>query len=101
MYNVRHPDYSIKQKRNYALDRVRSQLESAGIFATTTEIQNKVHSLRAYYSSQRSKFEYSKKKVCQKSGTDEIIKIRWPYYEKLSFLNDYLQPCQTFSNLGI
>ena len=62
MYNVRHPDYSIKQKRNNALDRVRSQLESAGIFATTTEIQNEVHSLRAYYSSQRSKFEYSKKK---------------------------------------
>ena len=61
LYNVRHPDYSIKQKRNNALDRVRSQLESAGIFATTTEIQNKLHSLRVYYSSQRSKFEYSKK----------------------------------------
>ena len=41
------------------------------------------------------------KKVWQKSGTDEVIKLRWPYYEKLSFLNDYLQPCQTFSNLGI
>ena len=49
LYNVRHPDYSIKQKRNNALDRVRSQLESAGIFATTTEIQNKLHSLRVYY----------------------------------------------------
>ena len=35
------------------------------------------------------------------SGTDEVIKIRWPYYKNLSFLNDYLQPRQTFSNLGM
>ena len=47
---TRHPDYSTRQKRN-ALDRVRMQLESAGIFATTTEIQNKLNSLRVYYSS--------------------------------------------------
>ena len=75
------------------------QLESAGIFATTTKIQNKLHSLRVYYSSQRNKLEYSKK--CCDSGTDKVIKIRWPYYEKLSFLNDYLQPRQTFSNPGM
>ena len=62
LYNVRQPDYSIKQKRNKALDRARSQLESAGIFATTTEIQNKLHSVKVYYSSQRNKLEYSKKK---------------------------------------
>ena len=35
------------------------------------------------------------------SGTDEVMKGRWPYYEKLSFLNGYLQPRQTFSNLGM
>ena len=87
------------KKRNNALDRVRSQLESARIFATTTEIQNKLHSLRVYYSSQRSKLEFSKKK--SGSSTDEVIKVRWPYYEKLSFLNDYLQPRQTFSNLDM
>ena len=75
------------------------QLESPGIFATTTEIQNKLHSLRVYYSSQRNKLEYSKKK--SGSGTDEVIKIRWPYYEKLSFLNDYLQPRQIFSKFGM
>ena len=62
LYNVRHPNYSIKQKRKNALDRVRMQLDSAGIFATTTEIQNKLHSLRVYHSSQRNKLEYSKKK---------------------------------------
>ena len=49
LYNIRHPDYSIKQKRNNALDGVRMQLEFAGIFATTTEIQNKRHNLRVYY----------------------------------------------------
>ena len=75
------------------------QLKSAGIFATTTEIQNKLHSLRVYCSSQRNKLEYSKKKYG--SGTDKVIKIRLPYYEKLLFLNDYLQSRQTFSNLGI
>ena len=29
------------------------------------------------------------------------MKVRWPYYEKLSFLNGHLQPRQTFSNLGM
>ena len=58
LFNVIHPDYSIKEKRNNALDRVRMQLESAGICATTTEIRNKLHSLRVYYSSQRNKLEY-------------------------------------------
>ena len=36
------------------------QLESIGIFTTTTEIQDKLHSLRVYMSSQINKLEYLK-----------------------------------------
>ena len=75
------------------------KLGPTGIFATTTEIQNKLYSLRVFYSSQRNKLEYSEKK--SGSSTNEVTKIRWPYYEKASILNDYLQPHQTFRDLGL
>ena len=73
LHNIGHPDYFIKQKRNNTLDRVRMQLESIGIFTTTTEIQDKLHSLRVYMSSQINKLEYLKNNFC--SGTDQVTKI--------------------------
>ena len=55
--------------------------------------------MRVFYSSQRNKLEYSEKK--SGSSINELIKIRWPYYEKASILNDYLQPHQTFRDLSL
>ena len=77
------------------MQRVKEGLEESGIVADTKEIGSKLNSLRVYYSAQRGKLENSKKSA---SGTDDVKKIKWAFFEKLAFLNNNLQSRQTFSN---
>ena len=74
LYNKRHTDYSIKQNRNNALDSVRMQLESAGVFAATTDIQNKLQVWEFAIQARGIRWNIQKN-VWQ--GTDEVIKTRW------------------------
>ena len=78
------------------MQRVKEGLEESGIVADTKEIGSKLHSLRVYYSAQRGKLENWKK---YGSGTDDVKKIKWAFFDILAFLNDNLQPRQTFSNI--
>ena len=96
LYNIKHRGYSNKDQRNNGLQRVKEGLEESWIVADAKEIGSKLHSLRVYYSAQRGKLENSKKSG---SGTDDVKKIKWTFFDKLAFLNDNLQPRQTFSNI--
>ena len=96
LYNIKHRGYSNKDQRNNGLQRVKEGLEESRIVADAKEIGSKLHSLRVYYSAQGCKLENSKKSG---SGTDDVKKIKWTVFDKLAFLNDNLQPRQTFSNI--
>ena len=96
LYNVKHQDYSNKVKKINALKSMQDDLKETGIEVSVDDIQSKMHSLRVYFSSQRSKYEASKKSG---AGADQIYKIKWPFYESLSYLHDNLIPRNTFSNI--
>ena len=96
LYNIKHRGYCNKDQRNNGLQRVKEGLEESRIVADAKEIGSKLHSLRVYYSAQGCKLENSKKSG---SGTDDVKKIKWAFFDKLAFLNDNLQPRQTFSNI--
>ena len=73
------------------------ELAELDIIVHNDDVSAKLHSLRVYYSATRNKHEASRKK--SGSGRDDVIKVKWPYYEKLSFLNENLTPRRTTSNL--
>ena len=75
---------------------MQDDLKEIDIEVSVEDIQGKMHSLRVYFSSQRSKYEASKKSG---AGADQIYKIKWPYYESLSYLHDNLIPRNTVSNI--
>lgn len=97
LFNARHPDYHKKDRRNNALTRLKETLDNEEIFINLDDIISKIHSLRVYYSSQRSKRDQS---VKSGAGADDVYKIKWQYFNRLEFLNNNLQPRKTVSNLS-
>eukprot|EP00794_Sanderia_malayensis_P000819 gene819-116_t len=97
LFDTKRAEYRDKNKRFNALKRIENELNEQGIKATMDEITAKLHSLRVYYCATRSKAESFKRK--SGSGTDEIPKVKWPFYEKLFFLSDNVTPRNTVSNL--
>lgn len=80
-----------------AVNRIVNELRDNGVLVSPEDVMGKMHSLRVYYGSTRSKAEASKKK--SGSGRDDVIKVKWHFYDKLFFLNDNLTPRTTVSNL--
>ena len=59
------------------------------------EVKAKVKSLRATYSRENKK----KKKKKTGTGTDKVDLSTWKFFESLQFLNDFIIPKTSLSNL--
>ena len=98
LYSVSHPNYYKKDRRFNAMTRIKNALEKEGVEVSVDDVNAKIHSLRVYYSTLNNKREQSKRSG---AGADEVYKIKWPYFEMMSFLKDNLQPRKTVSNLTL
>jgi len=98
LYNINHPDYHNKEKRKDAVERISVKLGEYGFNPAPpgNAITEKINSLRIYYVAQRNKLEHSKM-----SGASDVeqFKIKWRYFESLSFLNDNVTPRYNHYNL--
>ena len=98
LYNINHSDYHNKDKRKDAVERISVKLGEYGFIPAPTgnAITEKINSLRIYYVAQRNKLEHSKL-----SGVSEVdsFKVKWKYFESLSFLNDNVTPRYNHYNL--
>ena len=57
--NVKDKDYSNTVMKTNGLQAVQYDLENGGIIASVEDIQSRMHSLRVYFTSQKSKYEGS------------------------------------------
>lgn len=99
LYNVNHPHYNDKNKRKIAIGKIRDEfLETGAVNIPSHDaILEKINGLRSYYVTQRNKYEQSKKSG---AGAADVFKIRWHFYDKLSFLADFVTPRSTHSNIS-
>ena len=93
LYNIKIDEYHDKDKRILALKRIKDALEVEGIIVSTRYIASKMHSLRVYFSATRNKMRHK-----HGSDTEEVPKVKWPYFEKLMFLNDNVRRKPVFNN---
>ena len=62
-----------------------------------TEVTKKIRNMRTQYSRERQKF----KKRPTGTGTDDVYKPKWPHFDQLKFLDDFITPKKTISNLEV
>ena len=70
---------------------------SSSLFHLENEIKKKIRSLHTQYSSERQKIRTNK----SGDGTDNLYKTKWPYFDRLKFLNDHITARATQSNLEV
>ena len=99
LYNAKHPKYHIQDENSHALSIVQQNLSEQGYEFTTAQISRKLLSLKNYFCKERGKVTASSKK--SGSGTDQLYKSKWRFYERLNFLDDHITPRQTFSNFNV
>ena len=87
-YNKQCVAYRDKSERARAYERIRDALDEGGISVSTDEIFSKMHSLRVYYCAKNIQAEEAR----QKFGGEDEDHVRWPYYAKLSFLKENMNP---------
>ena len=63
---------------------------------TSEELQKKLSALRTYYGKEIGKERSSK---TSGKGTKEVYVSKWPFFASLHFLQDYITPRKTSSNL--
>ena len=63
---------------------------------TSEELQKKLSALRTYYGKEIGKERSSK---ISGKGTKEVYVSKWPFFASLHFLQDYITPRKTSSNL--
>ena len=100
LYHVNHEDYHVKDKRTLALERIIESMSYREFFPllTVQNLTDKMNSLRTYFNTQKNKHQASKSSG---SGTNKIFKIRWQFYDCLSFLLDGTTPKETYSTLTL
>ena len=74
-------------------------MSEKGYEFTTAQISRKRLSLKNYFRKEREKVTASSRK--SRSGTDQLYKSKWRFYERLNFLDDHITPRQTFSNFNV
>ena len=99
LYNAKHPKYHIREENSRTLSIVQQNLSEQGYEFTTAQISRKLLSLKNYFCKERGKVTASSKK--SGSGTDQLYKSKWRFYERLNFLDDHITPQQTFSNFNV
>lgn len=93
--NSKSDTYSDRDARNKAIERIVKSLLENGVDVTSSQVQEKITSLRSYYSGQKGKERSSKA-----SGTDEVFISSWIFMKDLAFLEDNYIPRKTISNIG-
>lgn len=66
-------------------------------FNTVDEVQKKVKSLRTQYGRERQKTGKRK----NGDGLSDVYTSKWPHFEKLRFLDDYVTAKQSVSNFKV
>lgn len=89
LYNCKHPLYHNKSEKAKAMERLRENLEEAGIPATTRQIFDKLTTLRNYYGAVKRKSESLKR---QGFEGEEAYFCRWQFYQPLAFLDGTFSP---------
>lgn len=95
LYQPLNPDYRDKQKRVDALQRIVTKLTLDGMSGLTEdEVSSKMHCLKVYFCSTRTKVNTSIKRGV------EVYQVRWPFYQPLLFLNDTITPRNTLKPIS-
>ena len=98
LYNSSHEEYHIKDKRRLAIEHLltRIQTDFESPFPSGEEIVRKLANIRCYFVAEKNKTEQSK---TSGSGTDNIYKTKWQFFDRLAFLSDNVTPRNTHSNI--
>ena len=94
LYNVSLSDYLNKDKKSAAVKQIAEQLET-----NDENVSKKMASLRSYYCQLRSQYKSAKTK--SGSGTADIKKPTWPFFDSLKFLDDNLTVKGTSSSINL
>ncbi|PIO12720.1 hypothetical protein AB205_0160940 [Aquarana catesbeiana] len=94
LWQVRHPQYNNKQKRQAALEKLLELVKP--VTATIPYLKAKIGGLRSTYLRERKKVTDS-----QRSGAaaDDVYVPRLWYYERLRFLSDHTEVRESLSTL--
>ncbi|PIO11624.1 hypothetical protein AB205_0126800 [Aquarana catesbeiana] len=96
LWQVRHPHYNHKQKRQAALEKLLELVMPVVPTATIPYLKAKIGGLRSTYLRERKKVTDS-----QRSGAaaDDVYVPRLWYYERLRFLSDHTEVRESLSTL--
>ncbi|PIO26060.1 hypothetical protein AB205_0049430 [Aquarana catesbeiana] len=96
LWQVQCRDYSNKQKRKAALDKLLELVKPVYPTADINYLKDKIGSLRSTYNRERKKVQDS-----QRSGAaaDDVYAPRLWYYDRLRFLSDQTEPRPSVSTL--
>ena len=83
-----------KDKKSAAVKQIAEQLET-----NEENVSKKMASLRSYYCQLRSQYKSAKTK--SGSGTADIKKPTWPFFDSLKFLDDNLTVKGTSSSINL
>ena len=98
LYNVKHALYFRKDEKEKALERVCVKL-AEHITVTSKQVSDNITSLKTYFGAEKRKVDNSARK--SGSGTNELYRPKWQFYEQLIFLSDSFTPRGTESNIDM
>ncbi|PIO13740.1 hypothetical protein AB205_0114270 [Aquarana catesbeiana] len=96
LWQVRHPHYNNKQKRQAALEKLLELVKSVVPTATIPYLKNKIGGLRSTYLRERKKVTDSQRSL---AAADDVYVPRLWYYERLRFLSDHTEVRESLSTL--
>ncbi|PIO10696.1 hypothetical protein AB205_0086390 [Aquarana catesbeiana] len=96
LWQVRHPHYNNKQKRQAALEKLLELVKPVVPTATIPYLKTKIGSLRNTYLRERKKVTDSQRSA---AAADDIYVPRLWYYERLQFLSDHTEVRESLSAL--
>ena len=93
--NINHAHYIDKTKGKLAVEKIREEFEEFGVInpPSADKILEKNNSVSSYYVTQWNI-------KTSGPGTESVFKIKWHFYESLSFLGDFVTLRLTHSKLG-
>ena len=74
-----------------------SMVNSNSLLNVEDDVSKKIKNLRTQYTRERQK----KKKRKTGQGADEVYVSKWPYFERLRFVDEFVAPKKSTSNLQV
>lgn len=93
LWDASNKDYKDKFKKNDAWADIAAELH-----VSQKEVETKMHILRSQFSREKKKIKTSKRTG---SGSEEVIKSKWQWYEPLQFLLSGATTSGTSDTMGI